>query len=80
MRDYFSVVMDETEEKGREEGREEGMSQGEIVGTIKTMRQFKVSDEEIEKSIVNEYHITLEVAHMYLSEDGGKYNALRDEK
>ena len=43
---------------GREEGRQEGRQEGEIIGFIKTCRDFKVSAEEIQAKLVEKYNLS----------------------
>ncbi|MDY6325554.1 MAG: hypothetical protein SPL99_10955 [Catonella sp.] len=58
-----------------DESNEEVRTEGEIFGTVKTMRKYNFTEEQIIDSIESDYNLTPEQARTYLAENTDKYKA-----
>ena len=61
--------------QGKSEGLSQGVSEGKVYGAVEALRKFHISDDEIEKSIMSDYHLTREKVAIYLSDNSDKYQA-----
>lgn len=67
-------IMHEGMRKGISQGLSQGLSQGEIIGSVKTMREFEVPEDQIAEKIIKNYNLTPEQANIYLAETTTAYN------
>ena len=66
--DDIAEQREEAYEEGKKAGRELGKMEGEIMGTIRTCKEFRISTEEITKKLMDNFSLTREKAEAYMKE------------
>ena len=66
--DDIAEQREEAYEEGKKAGRELGKMEGEIMGTIRTCKEFHISTEEIIKKLMDNFSLTRKKAEAYMKE------------